>query len=169
MIEIRVARHGSFCTTRTHAINGLIDKSKCVIPTLPNFPKYIRLLIQFKFVSIRDWKDAFRHLLVASNDTGWIQYYIFGLQFADFRQVYGVSSAAANCQHFAQILIWILENKFLSPQQRDRILVHIDDFIFAANSEAEAIEMAKGFDLMCDQLKLNVSHEKDENGINKWL
>ncbi len=169
MTEIRVARHGSFATLRKVAINELIQKERCKILTLPNIRKYIEVLIKYEYVSLRDLKDAFRQLLVASNDTGWIQYCIFGLPFADHRQAYGVSSAAANCQHFAQILIWILEHKFLTDKQQQRLLVHIDDFLIAAHDEKEANEMAAKFDLMCDQLKVNVSHEKDENAINKGI
>ncbi len=169
MTEIRVARHGSFASKRTVSINSIIDKEKCVIPTLPNIRKYIQLLIKYKYVSLRDLKDAFRQLLVASDDVGWIQYSIFGLQFADYRQAYGVSSAAANCQHFAQILIWIFEHNFLSKDQINRLLVHIDDFLIAANSEDEAIKMAQRFDEMCDQLNVHVSHEKDETAINKGV
>ncbi len=165
MTEIRVARHGSFATRRSISINDLIMKENCKMPTLPNLRKYIELLLKFDYVSLRDLKDAFRQLNLASCDAEYIQYCIFGLSFRDLRQAYGIASAAANCQHFAQILIWILEHKFLNGNQKDRILVHIDDFILAANSESEALALAVKFDDMCCQLNIAVSHDKDENGI----
>ena len=165
MTNIRVARHGSFARGYSVPINKKIDRDKCKIPTIPNIPKYINKLIKFNYVSLRDLKDAFRQMLLAREDTGFIQYCLFGLRFTDNRQAYGVASAAANCQHFAQILIWICENKYLSPTQRDRLLVHIDDFLIASVSENEAIEMANRFDQMCDDLNVTVSHEKDETAI----
>ncbi len=167
--EIRVARHGSFATSRRIAINEIIDKEQCKIPSLPNIRKYVQLLIQYKYVSLRDLKDAFRQILVTKGDIGYIQYCIFGLRFADLRQAYGISSAAANCQHFANILIWIFETQYLNDKQRDRLLVHIDDFLIAANSEDEANQMAEQFDKMCRDLNVNVSHEKDETSIDEGV
>ncbi len=90
MTEIRVARHGSYSTKHTVAINEIIDKENCKIPTIPNIKIYIRLLIKYRYVSLRDLKDAFRQILMLTIDTYYIQYSIFGLKFRDLRQPYGL-------------------------------------------------------------------------------
>ncbi len=167
--EVRVARHGSYHTRDTVSINDVIDPLSAKIESLPNIRKYIELLIDFEYVSLRDLKDAFRQLGLAEKDSKYIQYCVFGLTFKDNRQAYGVSSAAANCQHFAEMLIWIVENKFLKPEQKQQILVHIDDFIIAAHSESECIAMTNNFDQMCSDLNVKISHEKDENWIQKGI
>ncbi len=93
MTEIHVARHGSFSTKHTVSINSKIDKKFCEIPTIPNIKIYIRLLIKYKYVSLRDLKDAFRQILMATLDTYYIQYSIFNMKFRDLRQPYGLASA----------------------------------------------------------------------------
>ncbi len=167
--EIRVARHGSYSTEYTVSINSKISREESAIPTLPNIRIYIQLLILFNYVSIRDLKDAFRQLFVAKPDVGYIQYCIFGMQWVDLKVAYGISSAASICQRFAELLIWVLDNKILNENQRNRIIVHIDDFLIGGTSEQEANDLANKFDNLCDQLNVNVSHEKDENGIQKGI
>lgn len=165
MTNVRVARHGSYATRHKLPINKDIDKEHCKMENLPNTRKYIHRLIKWGYVSLRDLKDAFRQLLLASKDIGWVQYCLFGLPFWDQRQAYGLASAAANCQHFGNLLIWIYHNKYLPAHMRDRVLVHIDDFLIASKSEKEAIFMAGRFDQMCEDLGVKVSHEKDETAI----
>ncbi len=165
----RVARHGSYSTKSSVAINTNISAEESAIPTLPNIRKYIQLLIQYDYVSLRDLRKAFRQLLLHKSDVGYIQYCIFGMSFTDLRQAYGVRSAAANMQHFARILIWILENYKLTSEQKERIEVHIDDFIFAGDTESEAIELAEHFDKLCDELNVQISVEKNEDGIQKGI
>ncbi len=167
MTEIRVARHGSFCTRKTIDINSKIIKEMCKIETLPNIKKYIRYLIKYTHVTIRDLKDAFRQLFMKKQDIGWIQYCLFGMKWIDNRQVYGVASAAANCQEFGLILQWICENKYFDHDKKlkNRILIHIDDFLLCGKSEKEALYMGERFDKMCDDLNVKVSHDKDENSV----
>ncbi len=169
MTAIRVARHGSYSTRDTVSINDKIDRDFCKIPTLPNIRKYVKLLIQYNYVSLRDLKDAFRQLGLAKQDRNYIQYVLFGLRFRDNMQAYGVASAAANCQHFSNILIWIYENVQLSQNQRGRILVHIDDFLMAAQSVRDCKDMTLKFDQMCADLNVKISHEKDENWVQKGV
>ena len=165
MTDVRVARHGSYAARHKIAINSKIDKERCKMENLPNTRKYIERLIEYGYVSIRDLKDAFRQLMLASKDIGWVQYCLFGLPFWDKRQAYGLSSAAANCQHFGNLLIWIYENKYLPPGMKNRVLVHIDDFLISSRSEKEAIFMGARFDKMCDDLGVKVSHKKSETAI----
>ena len=80
------------------------------MPTLPNLKKYVELLIKHNYASLRDLKNAFRQINLANADQEYLGYSIFGLKFMEKKQAYGISSAAANCQSFAQILIWILNN-----------------------------------------------------------
>ena len=166
---LRVARHASYSTKRTIAINDKIPKLFTGIDTLPNIKKYIRLLLEFDYVTLRDLKDAFRQLGLAQEDCEWITYCVFNLKFRDQRQAYGVASAAANCQHFTEILIWIFERHFLSPTQIQTVLVHIDDFIMGAHTEDEAIKMGENFDKMCAALGVQISHAKSENGIQEGI
>ncbi len=165
MSKKRVARHGSYCTKNNVAINTNISEEHSAIPTLPNIRKYLQKLILYDYVSLRDLKNAFRQLLLHKTDVGYLQYCIFGMSFVDLRVAYGVRSAAACCQRFSEILIWILENNKLSPNQKDRILVHIDDFCFAGRTELEANKLANEFDILCDELNINISTEKNEDGI----
>ena len=169
MTDIRVARHGSYSTRTTVSINDNICSEASKIRSLPNIRKYVEILDQFLYVSLRDLKDAFRQLGLAKVDRDYIQYVLFGLGFRDNRQAYGVASAAANCQYFAELLIWICENNFLEPEQANRILVHIDDFLIAANSPKECQVMTQHFDQMCTDLNVAISYEKDENWIQKGI
>ncbi len=169
MTKVRVARHGSYSTRSTVSINDVIDSEAAKIDSLPNIRKYIELLIQYEYVSLRDLKDAFRQLGLAHADCDYIQYVLFGLHFRDNRQAYGVSSAAANCQHFAEMLIWICEHKFLKSEQKQRILVHIDDFIIAAHNRVECMEMTNNFDQMCADLSVIISVEKNENWVQSGV
>ncbi len=167
MTEIRVARHGSFCTKRTIDLNSKIIKEMCKMEALPNIKTYIRYLIKYTHVTMRDLKDAFRQLFTQSEDVGWIQYCLFGMKFIDKRQVYGMASAGANCQQFALILQWIVENKYFDHDKKleNRILIHVDDFLLCAKSEKEALYMGDRFDKMCADLNVQVSHEKDEDAV----
>ena len=135
MTKLRVVRHGSFKTADTTSINDWIDQQKCKMPTLPNLKDYVRLLIDSKWMALRDLSDAFRQIGLASADVGYIGYTLFGLHFIDKKQPYGIASAAANCQSFAQIIIWIMNNKLLPNHLCKRILVHIDDFLLADKNQ----------------------------------
>ena len=134
MTKLRVVRHGSYCTANTSSINQWIDQRKCKMPTLPNLKDYVRLLINCNWMTLRDLKDAFRQIGLASADIGYLGYSLCGLYFLDKKQPYGIASAAANCQSFAQIVIWIMNNKLLPQDLRNKIIVHIDDFLLGARS-----------------------------------
>lgn len=161
MTKLRVVRHGSYSTANTTSINQWIKKEKCKMPTLPNLKKYINLLIKCNWMTLRDLKDAFRQIGLSSADEEYLGYSICGLYLIDKKQPYGIASAAANCQSFAQLLVWIMNNKLLPKEARDKILVHIDDFILAAKDKETAILMKNKFDGLCDELNVIISHEKD--------
>ena len=161
MTKLRVVRHGSFKTLNTTSINDWIRRDKCKMPTLPNLKKYVNLLIKHNYASLRDLKNAFRQINLASADQHYLGYSIFGLKFMERKQAYGISSAAANCQSFAQILIWILNNHKLPIQLRNNILVHIDDFVLAATDTKSAKFMAKCFDDLCRELNVKISTNKN--------
>lgn len=167
MTKLRVVRHGSFKTANTTSINDWIDQQKCKMPTLPNLKDYVKLLINSKWMALRDLSDAFRQIGLASADVGYIGYTLFGLHFIDKKQPYGIASAAANCQSFAQIIIWIMNNKLLPSHLCRRILVHIDDFVLAANSKKEVSLMENKFDNLCMETNVKISHEKDVTATQK--
>ena len=161
MTKLRVVRHGSFKTMDTTSINEWINKEKCKMETLPNLKSYVSLLINHNRVSLRDLKDAFRQVALASADQFYLGYSIFGLKFMEKKQAYGIASAAANCQSFSQIIIWILNNHKYPIQWRNKILVHIDDFVLAAKDEISCREMTNIFDKLCDELNVKISVKKN--------
>ena len=167
MTKLRVVRHGSFHTANTTSINDWIDQQKCKMPTLPNLKDYIKLLINSKWMALRDLSDAFRQIGLASADVGYIGYSLFGLHFIDRKQPYGIASAAANCQSFAQIIIWIMNNKLLPCYLCKKILVHIDDFVLAANTKEDVLFMESKFDGLCKEVNVKISHEKDVTATKK--
>ena len=159
--KLRVVRHGSYNTKNTTSINHWIDDKKCKMPTLPNLKDYVRILIDKNWMSLRDLSDAFRQICLAQEDVGYLGYSIFGLKFIDMKQPYGIASAAANCQSFAQHLIWILEQHKLPQRLKDSILVHIDDFSLPTKTKEDAILMAKRFDELCEELNVIISVDKN--------
>ena len=159
--KLRVVRHGSYHTASTTSINHWIKPEKCKMPTLPNLKDYVRVLINKNWMSLRDLSDAFRQIGLAKEDVGYLGYSIFGLRFIDMKQPYGIASAAANCQSFAQHLIWILENHKLPKNLKDTILVHIDDFSLPGDTKEEAIQAMNAFDDLCRELNVKVSTEKN--------
>ena len=76
MTKLRVVRHGSYCTANTSSINQWIDQRKCQMPTLPNLKDYVRLLIDSKWMALRDLSDAFRQIGLASADIGYLVHHI---------------------------------------------------------------------------------------------
>ena len=88
---------------------------------------------------------------------------IFGLRFIDVKQPYGIASAAANCQSFAQHLIWILDDHKLPERLRKSMLVHIDDFSLPAKTREDAIKLMIEFDKLCKELNVVISVDKNVN------
>ena len=165
--KLRVVRHGSYATPGTTSINEWINKDKCKMPSLPNLKDYVSHLIDKEWMALRDLQDAFRQIGLASKDIGYLGYSLFGLKFLDVKQPYGISSAAANCQSFANIIIWILDNKKVPTDLKQKIIVHIDDFCMAAKTEKQAITLQDLFDELCDELGVAVSHDKDVDATQK--
>ena len=168
MSKLRVVRHGSFKQMNTTSINEWINKEKCKMPTLPNLKDYVKLLIKANRASLRDLKNAFRQINLASADQQYLGYSIFGLKFMDTKQPYGIASAAANCQSFAQIIIWILNNHKYPIQLRNKILVHIDDFVLAGWNEKSVIQMTKIFDDLCKELNVKISVDKNITNADRF-
>ncbi len=163
--DIRLARHGSYSTKWTVSINDNIDEDECKIPSLPHIREYLTKLIQYEYASLRDLKDAFPRMLLSKPDCGYLQYSVFGLEMIGLRQIYGISSAARNCQDFAELLIWICEKHYVPQQLHNRMKVHIDDYLILGHTIPECKTLTKGFDDMSDDLIIPISHEKDENWI----
>ena len=166
MTKLRVVRHGSFAASNMTSINQWISEDKCKMPTLPNLKDYVRTLFPCDWMSLRDLSDAFRQIGLAQADDGYLGYSLFGLYFIDKKQPYGIASAAANCQSFAQIIISIL-NKKLHKKLRNKILVHIDDFCLAAKTKEQAQNLKDKFDALCGELNVLISHEKNIDVVQR--
>ena len=165
MTEIRVARHGSYAFAKFISINDAVsDEARKM--KLPQFEEYVAQLYPYSFASLRDLKDAFRQLLLALEDREYIQYSIFALQFRDRCVAYGEAGAAACCQQFSTLIIWICENKLPEFQdKKDRMSVHVDDFLIVANSTTECAILTAAFDRLCKELGVKISVEKNEDSI----
>ena len=152
----RVVRHGSFYVGLYTSINQWIDpvrSSMKDLPTpLPNLESYIRLFFGQKWLAGRDLQDAFRQILLHFKDAKRIGYAICGLYFYDRRQPYGIRSAAANCQHFASIIIWIFEKYKIDLRLRGQTTAYIDDYTMTAKTKQDIIQMATAFDRLLDEL-----------------
>ena len=159
--KLRVVRHGSYADKNSTSINEWINKNKCKMPTLPNLHDYVEHLIDAEWMSLRDLKDAFRQIGLASKDIGYLGYSLFGLKMLDLKQPYGISSAAANCQSFGDLIIWILDNKKVPNELKHRILLHIDDFLMATKTKQQIIRLHQLFDQLCAELGVAISHEKN--------
>ena len=171
MTEIRVARHGSYptVTSKWIALNDAITE-EARRTKLPQFEDYVRQLYPYRFATLRDLKDAFRQLLLALSDREYVQYCIFALRFRDLRVAYGQAGAAACCQDFSMMIIWICENKVEAfADKPGRMSVHVDDFLIVANSEPESDVLAAAFDKLCARLGVLISVEKNETSIQRGI
>ncbi len=66
-------------------------------------------------------------------------------------------------QYFATLLIWIIDNvklKDIKPDLAEQILVHIDDFVLAANTKPECELLEKIFDDLLSELNVEISKHK---------
>ena len=161
--KLRILRNGSFHAINKTAINEWIIKKRCKMPFIPNLKKYAKLLINKNYFALRDLSDFFRQISLAKEDCDYIGYSLFNMYFRDRRQPYGVSSAPANCQYFADLLIWIFDNKKLPINLRNNTLVHIDDFVMAAIKKIDCINMENTFDTLLNELNVLISHKKTIN------
>jgi hypothetical protein len=169
MTGVRVARHGSYSFGKTVAINdGVTDEARSM--KLPGFFDYVRRLEPYAYASLRDLKDAFRQLLLALSDQEFIQYSLFGLTFRDLRVAYGEAGAAASCQEFSMLIIWICENELPEFKERlNRLSVHIDDFLVVALDHSECKLLTAALDRLLKELGVAVSVEKNEDCIQRGV
>jgi len=136
---------------------------------MPTTTSYIEELIDYDFISIRDLKDAFRQLMLATRDRFIYQYSIFGHRFGDKRQAYGIASAAANCQRFARVLIWIFNQHYVPSHLRNQIKAYIDDYTLVAKTEIDCLLLSSLFDKMCEDLHVQISTKKNKDAIQKGI
>lgn len=160
----RVVRHGSWNSEGCTNINEWIDPAHCTMKDLPYPLPTVRvygvLFHKSRYFATRDLKDAFRQLRMRADDASRIGYSVFGRCFRDERQPYGIASAAANCQHFAGIIIWILEQYKLPERLHGRTTVHIDDFTMTGDTEEDVRFMEKAFDALLKELGIAQSLSK---------
>ena len=160
----RVVRHGSYAHRDTTSINDWIDpfrsSMKDLPAPLPNLKSYARTFHGMQWLAGRDLKDAFRQILMAPNDANRIGYALCGLYFKDVRQPYGLRSAAANCQHFASIVIWIYETYKLPQHLKGQTNAYIDDYSMTAHTKEQINQMTSAFDKLLNELGIAQSPEK---------
>jgi hypothetical protein len=81
-----------------------------------------------------------------------------------------VASAAARCQEFSTLVIWILNKHCPEFRSRPyRVIVHIDDFLIVAFNTEESILLRTAFDKMLKRLNIGVSVEKNENDVVRYV
>ena len=169
LTEIRVARHGSYARASDVSLNDVVTEEARRMK-LPQFEEYVLLMYAYKYASLRDLKDAFRQLLLTLDDSQYVQYSLFGLTFRDRCVAYGEAGAAACCQEFSLLIIWICENKLEEFKgKKNRMTVHVDDFLILANSGAEVRILAAAFDRLCAELGAKISVEKNEDAITRGI
>ncbi len=168
MTEIRVARHGSYCRGKAIAINDAVTQ-KARRMKLPGFRDYVWRLYQHTHVSLRDLKDAFRQLLLCLSDRQYVQYCLFGLRFRDLRVAYGEAAAAACCQEFSELIIWMCENDVPAFKDKlERLSVHVDDFMIAGDAN-DIHKLTNAFDLLLKDLGVKDSEKKRETAIQRGI
>ena len=83
---------------------------------------------------------------------------------------YGEAGAAAACQDFSMLVIWICEHKLPEFEGKDnRMTVHVDDFLIVAHSATECNILAAAFDRLCAELGIKISVEKNEDAIQRGV
>ena len=171
MTALRLIRNGKFAAVGCDSLNSFIKEEAWRIYSLPKLRTYARLLIDMKFMSIADLKDAFRQLPLRRDQRKFCGYSLFGQFWLDTRVAYGLSSSAASCQRFVELICLIFNNVSLrsaynaagKPDVSDclnQILAYIDDFLLAARSEPQCREMARRFDALLATLGVRQSPSK---------
>ena len=165
MSALRAIRNGSYKAVGKYAVNEFISDEFWRITTLPKLTTYAHVLVDKEYLALRDLSDAFRQLILAVSDQKYCGYSIFGQWWLDTRVAYGLSSSAASCQRFVELICTIFNKVSISrrfkrkgaPDIRNcygQILAYIDDFMMAAKKGEESVEMEHRFDALL--VKLNV-------------
>ena len=167
--KLRVIRNGSFSQNGKTAINEWIIKQRCKMPNIPNLKQYAELLQDKNYFALRDLTDFFRQISLATDDCDYVGYSLFNLRFRDRRQPYGVASAPANCQYFAELLLWILDNKIVPLHLKNSSTVHIDDFVLAAKTKIGCKLLESLYDKLLNKLNVIISHKKSIHCCQKAI
>ena len=168
MSALRLVRHASYAAPDRVSLNDCILELHASIPTMPKLRDYARLMAGKNWLAMRDLKDAFRQLALHRDEWKYCGYSLFGLWYVDRAVAYGVSSAAAACQRFSELVARIFTNVSIRPRANRRdvshctanILAYIDDFVLAAVEHADVRELERRFDLLLRHLRVQQSHHK---------
>lgn len=174
MSMLRLIRNGSWSTSDSFCINDFIAFEAYTIKNMPNLRRYARLLHRRQFMAMRDLKDAFRQLLLHASDHKFQGYSVFGQHFIDRHVAYGISSSAAACQRFVNLICAIFDNVFITDRFRNKrnidishclhqIVAYIDDFLLVADDKKTICEMERRFDLLLRSLGVDQSPHKAEH------
>ena len=172
MSALRLIRHGSFSSPNCVSLNDCIMPEYYQISTLPGLREYARLLYQRKWIALRDLSDAFRQLRLHPDDSKYCGYSLFGIWYVDMAVAYGLSSSAASCQRFVELICAIFTRVVTrrdpsSPHDISHcirnILAYIDDFLLVADSIADIREIEIRFDKLLRRLGVRQSWTKRTN------
>ena len=171
MSALRAIRNAKYRAAGTYSLNEFIADEAWRIRTLPKLTTYGELLVDKEYLALRDLSDAFRQLVLALEDQKYCGYSLFGQWWLDTRVAYGISSSAASCQRFVELICRIFNKVSLNPRfQRagapdirhcyKQILAYIDDFLLAAKDPADCREMERRFDALLQVLGVKQSRSK---------
>lgn len=168
MSALRLVRHASYATNDCVSLNDCILECHATIPTMPKLRDYAQLMVNKRWLAMRDLKDAFRQLALHRDEWRYCGYSLFGYWYVDRAVAYGVSSAAAACQRFSELVARIFTTVSIRPRANCRdvshcianILAYIDDFVLAAVEPLDLRELERRFDILLRHLGVEQSHHK---------
>ena len=180
MTALRLIRNGSYKLPGTFCINDFIMRRAFEIKTMPRLRSYARLMHRRHFMAMRDLKDAFRQLLIRPEDHIFQGYCIFGQYYIDRHVAYGISSSAASCQRFVELICLIFNRVFIKRKFMDddtidishcinQICAYIDDFLLVADNPRDIQEMERRFDLLLESLGVKQSMAKAAHRCRKGV
>ena len=180
MSALRLIRNGSYALPGTFCINDFIMRSAYEIKTMPRLRSYAKLMHKRAYMAMRDLKDAFRQLHIRPEDHLYQGYCIFGQYYVDRHVAYGISSSAASCQRFVELICRIFNdvfttNEFMDAAKidishcMDQICAYIDDFLLVADNDRDIQEMERRFDMLLASLGVNQSTSKAEHRRRKGV
>ena len=161
MSALRLIRHGSFSSPNRISLNDCIMRQYYEISTLPGLRDYARLMHLRRWLALRDLADAFRQLRLHPDEYKYCGYSLFGIWYVDMAVAYGLSSSAASCQRFVELICQIFTRvvRRRNPYaQHDishcirNIIAYIDDFLMVADSVSDIREMERRFDILLAKL-----------------
>ena len=170
IIKERVIRNASFSKSGKQSLNETINKEKIAVKDLPNLQTFAELFIDKLYLAGRDMRDAFRQLSLIEHERLNVGYSVFGMHWIDNKQTFGLAGSPKACQTTTKAILWILDNKKLSPKEihlKNNSEAYIDDFTLTAKSLLDIKRLEKLFDELCTELGIELKHSKSIHAQSK--